>query len=112
VSRIVNNNIRGDDVQARWGGEEFMVLLPQTDLAAAMAAADKLREAIAEHEFSSVNTITASFGVTEMSLRDDTNKLLKRADDALYLAKQRGKNRAEAVTGAIQEASASTGGTS
>jgi diguanylate cyclase (GGDEF)-like protein len=98
VTDVVKGNTRTVDVVARWGGEEFMVLMPQSNLAAARSAAEKLRQAIAEHRFDKVNTVTVSFGVTEFVPQDDFNTLLKRVDDALYLAKANGRNRVETLT--------------
>ncbi|MBU1225244.1 MAG: diguanylate cyclase [Gammaproteobacteria bacterium] len=98
VTDVVKGNTRAVDVVARWGGEEFMVLMPQSDLTSAKSAAEKLRQAIAEHRFDKVNTITVSFGVTEFVPQDDFNTLLKRVDDALYLAKANGRNRVETLT--------------
>lgn len=106
VTDVVKGNTRTVDVVARWGGEEFMVLMPQSNLAAARSAAEKLRQAVAEHRFDKVNTVTVSFGVTEFVPQDDSNTLLKRVDDALYLAKANGRNRVEPLTG-----EASTGST-
>lgn len=96
VTRIVSASIRSADISARWGGEEFMVLMPQTGLPAARAAAEKLRQSIAEHPFETVQQITASVGVTCLGPKDDSHALVKRADDALYLAKANGRNRVEA----------------
>jgi len=98
VTRVVKECIRAVDVPARWGGEEFMVLMPQSNLAAAGSAAEKLRQAIAQYRFDKVNTITVSFGVTELAPQDDSNALLKRVDDALYKAKESGRNRVETLT--------------
>lgn len=95
VTRLVNDHIRGVDVAARWGGEEFMVLMPQSNLAAAGTAAEKLRRVIETYRFDKVNIVTLSFGVTDFAPRDDSNSLLKRVDQALYMAKARGKNRVE-----------------
>lgn len=104
VTSVVKQNIRAVDAPARWGGEEFMVLMPQSDLAAAKSAAEKLRLAIARHRFGKVKNITVSFGVTEFVARDDSNSLLKRVDDALYLAKQRGRNRVETLVADVPAA--------
>lgn len=93
--RLVNENIRGIDVAGRWGGEEFIVLLPQTDLTAAMNVAEKLRQVIDQNHFDKVGSVTASFGVVEFTPQDDIDSLLKRADKALYQAKNRGRNRVE-----------------
>ena len=98
ITGLVKENIRSVDVVARWGGEEFMVLMPASNLAAARNTAEKLRQAIAQYRFDKVDKITVSFGVTEFVLQDDSNSLLKRADDALYQAKERGRNRVETLT--------------
>ena len=95
VARLVNENIRSVDTAGRWGGEEFMVLMPQTVAASARTAAEKLRQAIAQHRFAEVGTVTASFGVALFTPRDDRDSLLKKADQALYQAKARGRNRVE-----------------
>lgn len=75
-----------------------MVLMPQSDLQAARDAAEKLRLAIAGHRLDKVSELTASFGVTAFEARDDLNSLLKRVDDALYRAKERGRNRVETIS--------------
>ncbi|NYS61418.1 sensor domain-containing diguanylate cyclase [Vreelandella salicampi] len=95
VTRLVNDNIRSIDIHGRWGGEEFMVILPQTCLEAARDVAEKLRRAIATYHFNQVGTVTASFGVTEFIPRDDSKLMAQRADDALYRAKSLGRNRVE-----------------
>jgi two-component system, cell cycle response regulator len=97
LTRLVKQNIRSVDVVARWGGEEFMLLMPQASLAAAFAAADKLRLTIADYRFDKVVHLTVSFGVSEFDPEDNLNSLLKRVDDALYLAKQNGRNRVETL---------------
>jgi two-component system cell cycle response regulator len=98
ITGIAKDNIRVNDVAARWGGEEFMVLMPQSDLQAAFNAAEKLRAAIVGHDFDKVGRLTVSFGVAELAPQDDLNLLLKRVDDALYRAKEMGRNRVEALT--------------
>jgi diguanylate cyclase (GGDEF)-like protein len=97
VTSLVKNNIRANDVVARWGGEEFMVLMPQSDLGAAREAAEKLRLAVANYHFDHVGELTASFGVTAFAKQDDLNSLLKRVDDALYQAKEQGRNHVESL---------------
>ncbi len=97
VTALVKENIRSTDVAARWGGEEFMVLMPQSDIGAAREAAEKLRLAIATHRFDKAEELTASFGVAAFERRDDLNSLLKRVDDALYRAKDLGRNRVEVM---------------
>lgn len=98
TTRVVKQHIRTSDVLARWGGEEFMVLMPQSGLPAARDAAEKLRQAIAGHEFDQVGKLTVSFGVTKFAFGDDPNSLLNRVDDALYRAKEQGRNRVEVLT--------------
>jgi diguanylate cyclase (GGDEF)-like protein len=101
VTGLVKKSIRSADVVARWGGEEFMVLMPESDMQAAEKASDKLRLAIAGHQFDTVGKLTASFGVAAYEPQDDVNSLLKRADDALYRAKDKGRNRVETLTGGM-----------
>lgn len=97
LTHLVQKNIRSVDVVARWGGEEFMLLMPQVDLQAATVAAEKLRLAIDHCHFDRVNHLTVSFGVVTFEPGDELNLLLKRADDALYQAKQNGRNRVETL---------------
>ncbi|BBI98890.1 hypothetical protein FGKAn22_05830 [Ferrigenium kumadai] len=97
VTGLVKQNIRTVDVAARWGGEEFMVMMPQSALDVARSAAERLRLAVASHPFDKVGEVTASFGVTAFVPQDDSNSLLKRVDDALYRAKERGRNRVEVL---------------
>ncbi len=95
VVKLTNDNIRSTDFHGRWGGEEFMVLLPQTTLEAALDVAEKLRLAVAGHQFSHVGTVTASYGVAELAPQENARSLAQRVDEALYRAKDRGRNRVE-----------------
>ena len=93
ISRLLTNSIRETDISVRWGGEEFLILLPQTDLFGAHAVAEKLRlniknEVITQKQLN----ITASFGVTQMKETDDENLFVSRCDKLLYKAKNSGKN--------------------
>ncbi|MDD3816089.1 MAG: diguanylate cyclase [Desulfocapsaceae bacterium] len=101
VTELVKENIRATDIVARWGGEEFMVLMPQSDIESARNTAEKLRLAIAGHHFDKVNKLTTSFGVIAFEPQDDLNSLLKRVDDALYQAKKQGRNRVEVLRGEV-----------
>jgi diguanylate cyclase (GGDEF)-like protein len=101
VTGLVKENIRVTDIVARWGGEEFMVLMPQADIPSARNTAEKLRLAIAGHHFDKVDKLTISFGVAAFEPQDDLNSLLKRVDDALYQAKKLGRNRVEILTGEL-----------
>lgn len=93
TAALLQENVRDTDVVGRWGGEEFLMILPQTDLAQAHCAAEKIRLAIEAHEFPQVGHLTCSFGVASFSDSDTQVKLLNRADKALYLAKSEGRNR-------------------
>lgn len=97
VSELVRDDIRAVDVAGRWGGEEFLVLMPEADLGKAQQVAEKLRQVIASHQFAAVGQVTASFGVTQFKPGETAQSLLRRVDDAVYLAKQQGRNRVEAV---------------
>lgn len=89
----VSENIRNTDIFARWGGEEFVLLLPETALHAAMTFADKMRAKVAEIEIEGTPPITASFGVTQLRKSDTAKEAFRRADEALYDAKGAGRNR-------------------
>jgi diguanylate cyclase (GGDEF)-like protein len=78
----------------RWGGEEFLIVLPKTNLEAALAQAEKVRLAL-EHRWFDVGQVTASFGVACLQPDESLSDLVRRADLALYAAKSRGRNRVE-----------------
>lgn len=96
ISKVLLENIREHDSVSRWGGEEFLVLLPQTDELGAKNVAEKIRKAIESYKRDDIpRQITASFGVTRFKENDNETSVLKKADDALYKAKKEGKNRVE-----------------
>jgi diguanylate cyclase (GGDEF)-like protein len=95
VAQILGATVRESDFVGRWGGEEFMVLCPDTKLTDAAIVAEKLRAAIAGHEFPVVGDKTASFGVAELALGEALEHAVERADAALYQAKEKGRNRVE-----------------
>ncbi|WP_457643275.1 GGDEF domain-containing protein [Persephonella sp.] len=97
IAKIVKENIRDTDTFARWGGEEFVILAPETDLNGLKILAEKLRKTIEEYPFEHVEKVTSSFGITEAVPEDTTDTVIRRADEALYLAKERGRNRVEIV---------------
>jgi diguanylate cyclase (GGDEF)-like protein len=92
ISNILKDNIRVSDTLGRWGGEEFLIILPQIDLEGAVVLAQKLRKEIENHQFSIVGKMTASFGLAYYRKGDDENSIVKRADEALYKAKEMGRN--------------------
>lgn len=89
---IVQQNIRGEDIFARWGGEEFLLLLKHTNVENALKKVETLRRLVDEHTFKSTGNLTSSFGVAELAKTDDLHSVLQRADKALYEAKENGKN--------------------
>lgn len=95
VTRIVTGELRKYDSFARWGGEEFIILSPYSNLGNALHLAERLQKGISEHPIDLVGRITCSFGVAEFSAGDDSDSLLRRVDKALYKAKNSGRNRIE-----------------
>ena len=91
-AQVINKSTRGSDVLARWGGEEFVLVCPGTDLMKAAHLAEKLRANIQEHTWPELIPLTASFGVAEMQQESPTD-FIGRADKALYAAKAQGRNR-------------------
>ncbi|QEL56834.1 GGDEF domain-containing response regulator [Chromobacterium paludis] len=96
VAQVLGDRVRQSDVAGRWGGEEFLVICPHTERDGALRVAESLREAIAGHAFADAGPITASFGVASYQAGDTISRLETRADQALYRAKQAGRNRVEA----------------
>lgn len=94
-TRMITTAIRKSDIFARWGGEEFMVLLPETELEEAMQIASKLRLITEANVIPQIGRITTSIGVSEYQPGDDAEALIKRADMALFKAKENGRNRVE-----------------
>ncbi|HKJ70329.1 MAG TPA: PAS domain S-box protein [Gammaproteobacteria bacterium] len=88
--------LRGSDLLARWGGEEFMVLASETGGEGALGLAERLRAAVEAHPFpGDGEDLTASFGVAEFQADDTPGQLVRRVDAALYRAKRQGRNRVE-----------------
>ena len=95
VAKLVNGHLRVPDQLSRWGGEEFLVIAPGTDLEGGKATALRLREVVEGAKFDGTSPVTASFGVAAYHDGDTPETLLKRADEALYKAKASGRNRVE-----------------
>lgn len=89
----VRAHLRAMDLLARWGGEEFVILLPHCNAAEAVKVADKLRLLVAELPFPVVGQVTVSVGAGELGPEETLDAWLKRVDDALYAAKAGGRNR-------------------
>ncbi len=94
IVSLVRENIRERDMLARWGGEEFIILLRETPLEASIEIAERLCRVISSECFENVGfSVTASFGVTEYMPGDGLASILRRVDRRLYSAKKSGKNR-------------------
>jgi len=94
LTKLVQNNIRNSDILARWGGEEFMILTPDSDHRRANRVAERLRRKIEGNDFPKVpHVVSASFGVAQAGQGESVSSLLKRVDEALYQAKNLGRNR-------------------
>ncbi|EDZ63345.1 diguanylate cyclase (GGDEF domain) with PAS/PAC sensor [Sulfurimonas gotlandica GD1] len=92
VARVIKDSLRENDVVARWGGEEFVIMLKNTELDEAQMIAEKLRANIEKTKIQNVIDITTSIGLTKYYVGEDTNLTFKRADNALYKAKESGRN--------------------
>jgi diguanylate cyclase (GGDEF)-like protein len=88
--------LRQSDVFARWGGEEFSVLVPESKIESAALLAEKLRIAVRQTPIDIAGTVTASFGVVEYRNSESVDELIRRADQALYRAKSGGRDRVDA----------------
>ena len=91
-SDILRQSIRANDTAGRWGGEEFLIVLPHTSVDAAAQTAEKIRALVASGDYGEVKTVTASFGVLAHKSGETVDDLLLRADMALYAAKRKGRN--------------------
>ena len=92
LSMVVRATVRSSDLLARWGGEEFVLVAPHADLSQLSELGERIRGAVAAHPFKT-GPMTVSLGGTDFSPRDNAKRLFARADDALYKAKQAGRNR-------------------
>jgi len=93
IATIVKKTIRNVDYFIRWGGEEFVIILAETDKKQAYVLAERIRTDIEKFNFTKAAKITISCGVAEFKREDTKNTLIKRADDAMYKAKRNGRNR-------------------
>jgi diguanylate cyclase (GGDEF)-like protein len=95
IAALVNKLIRKIDFLVRWGGEEFVIIAPETPLDRASGLAERIRKAIAKNRFDGIKGVSASFGVTTLKKSDDIDHVLTRVDNALYKAKSSGRNQVE-----------------
>ncbi len=94
---VLNENVRNRDVVGRWGGEEFLIILPDTGLEEAIVLAERLRKAVATYSFTKAGQVTISIGVSAFKTDNAPETIVSRADTALYQAKEKGRNRVEVM---------------
>ena len=93
IAALLRNHLRKSDFYARWGGEEFIIMMTHTDLRTALQVAEKIRQLLSGIKYgNSAGVVTASFGISSLVSDEKVNSLIKRADDALYDAKHSGRN--------------------
>jgi two-component system cell cycle response regulator len=95
VANILSTSIRAVDTVARWGGEEFLIMLPEVEVEGAGISAERIRKNVAERllHYQGVDfTVTITLGVATFTMNDEIDEAIKRADDALYAGKARGRN--------------------
>ncbi len=90
---LMRSKLRASDIVGRWGGEEFLVIMPNTDLRTAVGVIERLRKEVSERYFDLVGRLSVSAGVAELREEDDTASIIRRADENLYRAKREGKDR-------------------
>ncbi len=96
TARLMRESIRTSDMLGRWGGEEFLLILPQTSLEGALVIAEQMRSKIYQFTFEHYpQRVTMSLGVATYHVGDTPNSILRRADNALYRAKNSGRNRVD-----------------
>ena len=93
ISELTQLNLRNTDILARFGGEEFVIILQNTTLQSALIIAEKLRKIMENTLIAPVGNVTSSFGVSERKIYESFKSWYKRADKALYLAKESGRNK-------------------
>jgi diguanylate cyclase len=103
VADVLKSQVKGKDIPTRFGGEEFIVLLPLTDLKGAIVVAETIRKVIERRRVAKPKTgeeirrVTVSIGVTQFADNEDVKETIARADAALYQAKNNGRNRVEVI---------------
>ncbi|SHM36753.1 PAS domain S-box-containing protein/diguanylate cyclase (GGDEF) domain-containing protein [Caldanaerovirga acetigignens] len=92
IADVIKKRIRKTDILGRWGGEEFIILLPETSIENATSLANELKDKLEGVIFPKIGRITASFGVTSSRSEDDVDSIISRADELLYKGKAAGRN--------------------
>lgn len=103
IAALIRDNTRNTDIPGRYGAEEFIIILPKTNLFASWVAAERLRTMIEKAEFKdsvgNACTVTVSQGLVGWERNDDAASLISRADEALHKAKEKGRNRVQILLG-------------
>ncbi|MBF0370586.1 MAG: diguanylate cyclase, partial [Magnetococcales bacterium] len=92
LTKVIEENIRASELLARWGGDEFLVVAPESDLEQARILGEKLRKAVAEATFPHADSVRCSFGVARFVPKESLRGLMERVDRALYQAKEMGRD--------------------
>ncbi|WP_108061048.1 diguanylate cyclase [Poseidonibacter lekithochrous] len=92
LAKILKEYTRDIDIAGRWGGEEFMIICPETNIKGVNKLAHLLKEKIETYNFPEIRNITASFGISQFRIKDSPDDLILKADEALYKAKNAGRN--------------------
>ncbi len=94
-SLLVKENLRKEDIFGRWGGEEFLIIIPGSSKETALKFIERIRKLVAQHDFESVGKITFSAGISEFVPDCTDDKLIGNADFALYISKNMGRNQVQ-----------------
>ena len=97
IAKLIEINLRSTDTLARWGGEEFVIIMPLTNIDLAKLVTEKFRKLISETDFDVIGKITCSFGISEFREDDNAQSVVLRADKAMYRAKENGRDRVEVI---------------
>ena len=92
ISNILKNNIRKSDTFGRWGGEEFLIITPDTNVEQCYLLCEKLRKVVESHTFENLSSVTISMGIAEFILNENSDSFIERADKAMYSSKKNGRN--------------------
>lgn len=93
---LMRESFRYNDLLFRYGGEEFAAVLSDTDLNTALSVLERFRETVAQHNFAQLNQVTVTIGVTRITPNLEADKLIERADKAMYFGKNHGRNQVQA----------------
>jgi diguanylate cyclase (GGDEF)-like protein len=95
IAKVLCSRTRATDLVGRWGGEEFVIISPGTDIGGSFSLAEKIRTQLESTDLGEIGHRTASFGVTAFADGDDIKSIIAHADAGLYAAKRGGRNRVE-----------------